>query len=125
MPGLDATEGALTLNAIERETLQVRLYSTLVAAYGDYTTACLEVTRMRDAVLPRLARAEQAADHAWRAGAISYLEWAQLQRLRMVALHCQLQTAIQAQRALIELQRLTGQAIVAGVHATSQDTSPQ
>ena len=34
---------------------------------------------MQAEVLPRLTRAEAAAERAYRAGAISYLEWAQLQ----------------------------------------------
>lgn len=124
-PGIRAAEAALALSATEREALQVRLYSALAAAHGQYVTARLEVLRLRDDVLPRLAKAEQAADRAWRAGAISYLEWAQLQSQRIAARNRQLQAAIQAQSALIELQRLSGQAIVAGPGASSQDTPRQ
>jgi cobalt-zinc-cadmium efflux system outer membrane protein len=64
-------------------------------------------------VLPKLAKAEAAAERAYRAGAISYLEWAQLQSERTLALKQRLEAALEAQRALIEIQRLIGQAFVA------------
>ncbi len=71
------------------------------------------MARLGDAVLPLLARAEAAAERAYRAGAISYLEWAQLQAERHDAGRQQLEAALAAQRALIELQRLTGQPLLA------------
>ena len=64
-------------------------------------------------VIPKLGRAEAAAERAYRAGAISYLEWAQLQSERTNARKQQLEAALEAQRALIEIQRLTGQPFVA------------
>ncbi|MNV60720.1 hypothetical protein D3C71_1531950 [compost metagenome] len=64
-------------------------------------------------VLPHLKRAENAAEKAWRAGAISYMEWAQLQAMRIEARQRQLAAAIAAQTALIEIQRLTGQGMLA------------
>ena len=64
-------------------------------------------------VLPQLTRAENAAEKAWRAGAISYMEWAQLQAMRIEARQRQLDAAIAAQTALIEIQRLTGQSMLA------------
>jgi cobalt-zinc-cadmium efflux system outer membrane protein len=72
----------------------------------------MEVERLRTDVFPRLAKAEQAADRAWRAGAISYMEWAMLQDQRVQARRRQLDTAISAQASLIEIQRLIGQPIV-------------
>ena len=79
-------------------------------AHGRYRVAQLEVLRLGDDVLPRLARAEAAAEHAWRAGATSYLEWSQLQSERSAVRRQQLDAALDAQRALIEIQRLTGEA---------------
>ena len=89
------------------------LYATLVEAHGRYQLARLEVARLRDEVLPTLARAEAAAERAYRAGAASYLEWAQLQSERTASRRQQLEVALDAQRALIELQRLTGQPLLA------------
>jgi len=63
-------------------------------------------------VLPRLNRAASATERAWRAGAVSYLEWSQLQDAHNDALRQQLDAAEAAQIALIELQRLTGQSLV-------------
>ena len=75
-------------------------------------------------VLPRLASAERAAERAYRAGATSYLEWAQLQSERTAVQRQQLDAALEAQTALIEIQRLTGQPFVAGVGASAQGTAP-
>lgn len=112
-PEIRAAEAELTLNGVEREARALQLYATLAEAHGRYETSRLEVTRMASDVLPQLRRAENAAEKAWRAGAISYMEWAQLQAMRIEARQRQLDAAIAAQRALIELQRLTGQGLLA------------
>jgi cobalt-zinc-cadmium efflux system outer membrane protein len=121
-PELQAAQAQLAMGGMQRESLQLQLYTTLAQAHGRYVTARLEVTRMARDVLPPLARAETAAERAWRAGAISYMEWAQLQAQRTEARQRQLEAAGQAQTALIELQRLTGQASIAA--ATPKDSSP-
>jgi len=85
----------------------------LAEAHGRYVTARLEVQRMQADVLPQLQKAERAAERAWRAGAASYMEWAQLQAMRIEARQRQLDAAIAAHTALIEIQRLTGQGMLA------------
>ena len=121
-PGIRAAEAELALVEIEREAEGLALYSTLAEAHGRYRTAQFEAKRLDEAVLPKLAKAERAAERAYRAGAISYLEWAQLQSERTSARRQQLDAALDAQRALIEIQRLTGQPFVAA--APAQGTSP-
>lgn len=123
-PEIRAAEAELAAVEIEREAKGLSLYSTLAEAHGRYRVAELEVARLRDDVLPKLARAEAAAERAYRTGAISYLEWAQLQSERTAARKQQLDVALDAQRALIEIQRLTGQAFVAGRASPSQGTAP-
>ncbi len=112
-PEIRAAEAELALNGVERDARALQLYTTLAEAHGRYETSRLEVTRMASDVLPQLRRAENAAEKAWRAGAISYMEWAQLQAMRIEARQRQLDAAIAAQSALIELQRLTGQGLLA------------
>ena len=121
-PGIRVAEADLASLEIERESKGLSLYSTLADAHGRYLTAQLEVQRLRDDILPKLARAEAAAERAYRGGAISYLEWAQLQSERTATRKQQLEAALEAQRALIEIQRLTGQAFVAG--PTTQGSTP-
>ncbi len=121
-PGIRAAEAELALVEVEREAEGLALYSTLADAHGRYRTAQFEVQRLQDAVLPKLAKAERAAERAYRAGAISYLEWAQLQSERTSGRRQQLEAALDAQRALIEIQRLTGRAFVAA--APAQGTTP-
>lgn len=123
-PGIRAAEAELAALEIEREAKDLSLYSTLIEAHGRYRLAELEVRRLRDDVLPKLAKAETAAEHAYRGGAISYLEWAQLQSEQTNARKQQLDAALAGQRALIEIQRLTGQAFVAGPAAPAQGTTP-
>jgi cobalt-zinc-cadmium efflux system outer membrane protein len=121
-PEIRAAQAELALNTVQREALLLQLHATLAETHGRYLTARLEVQRLASDVVPQLQQAEHAAERAWRAGASSYLEWAQLQSQRVEALRRQLDAAAQAQTALIELQRLTGQPVVA-LNA-SQGTAP-
>ncbi len=123
-PAIRAAEAELASLEIERESKDMALYSTLVEAHGRYRVAQLEVARLRDDVLPKLAKAEAAAERAYRAGAISYLEWAQLQSERTATRKQQLEVALDAQRALIELQRLIGQPLVTDAASAAQGHTP-
>ena len=123
-PAIRAAEAELAGIEIEREAKDMALYSTLVEAHGRYRSAQLEVERLRGDILPKLERAASAAERAYRAGATSYLEWAQLQSEGIAARKQQLDVALDAQRALIELQRLTGQSLVTDAAPTAQGTNP-
>lgn len=120
-PEIRAAEAELALSGVERESRELQLYTTLADAHGRYLSARLEVTRMARDVLPQLGRAETAAEKAWRAGAVSYMEWAQLQALRIEARQRQLESAVAAQTALIEIQRLTGQSMLAAATVSEED----
>jgi cobalt-zinc-cadmium efflux system outer membrane protein len=113
-PQIRAAAAELAQLSVEREVADLSLYSTLMEAHGRYGVAREEVERLRDEVLPAMLRAEGAAERAYRAGAITYLEWAQLQSELTTTRRQQLDVAIDAQRALIEIQRLTGQSFIAG-----------
>ncbi len=111
-PEIRSAEAELAALSISREAKGMSLYSTLLEAHGRYTLAQADVRRLQSEVLPKLASAEQSAGRAFRSGALSYLEWSQLQSEQAQARRQQLDTALDAQRALIEIQRLTGQAMV-------------
>jgi cobalt-zinc-cadmium efflux system outer membrane protein len=113
-PDVRAANAELSALEIEREAASLSLYSTLIEAHGRYTLAQLEVARLRDEVLPLLARAEAAAERAWRAGATSYLEWSGVQSELTATRRRQLDVALDGLRALIEIQRLTGQSFTGG-----------
>ncbi len=112
-PQIRAAGEELAQLAIEREATGMSLYATLLEALGRYQLAQQEVRRIREEVLPALRRAEAAAERAWRAGAISYLEWTQLQVDITATERQQLDVAADAQLAMIEIQRLTGQPALA------------
>lgn len=111
-PGIRAASAELALLSIERDAGDRALQATLAEAHGRYRVAQSAVALLAREVLPRLTRAVTANERAWRAGAVSYLEWSQLQDARSEALRQQLDAAEAAQIALIELQRLTGQPLV-------------
>ncbi|QOY62662.1 TolC family protein [Lysobacter sp. H21R4] len=113
-PGIRSAQAELAGLEVEREARGLSLYSTLAEAHGRYRVAQVEVDRLQTDVLPALAKAETAAAYAYRAGAATYLEWATLQSERTAARKQQLEAALEAQRALIEIQRLTGQPFIAG-----------
>lgn len=124
-PDIRVGEAELALVEIGREAQGLSLYSTLAEAHGRYRVAQFEVGRLQSDVLPKLTKAESAAERAYRGGAISYMEWAFLQSERTTTRKQQLEAALEAQRALIEIQRLTGQAFVAGpASQTHQETTP-
>ena len=111
-PGIRAASAELALVSIERDAGDRSLQATLADAHGRYRVAQSAVSLLARDVMPRLTRAATANERAWRAGAVSYLEWSQLQDMRSDALVQQLEAAEAAQIALIELQRLTGQSLV-------------
>jgi cobalt-zinc-cadmium efflux system outer membrane protein len=113
-PDIRAASADLAALEVEREVKGLSLYSTLVEAHSRYMLARLEVSRLAADVLPQLEKAQAAAERAFSAGAIGYLEWSQLQSEHTAARKQQLDAALDAQRALIEIQRLTGDPFVTG-----------
>ncbi|GGD49648.1 TolC family protein [Pseudoxanthomonas indica] len=111
-PGIRGAQAELGMLEVQREVEAFSLQATLADAHGRYRIAQAEVQALRTQVSPRLQQAERAAERAYRAGALSYLEWAQLQGELAAARRQQHDAAFEAQRALIEIQRLTGQSFV-------------
>lgn len=124
-PGIRSAAAELTALGIEREARLASLRSTLVEAHGRYRVARLEVTRYAADILPQLARAEAATERAYRGGAASYLEWTQVQSESTAARRQQLDAAVEAYRALIELQRLTGEPFVVESAVVEPSPAPQ
>jgi outer membrane protein, heavy metal efflux system len=108
-PEVRAARAELEALAFEREAGGRRLLGLLLEAQGMYVAARLQVERLRDDVLPRYDAANSAAERAWRAGALSPLEWSELQNERLAARRTQLAAALAARRALIEIQSLTAE----------------
>jgi cobalt-zinc-cadmium efflux system outer membrane protein len=121
-PNIRAAESEREALSLERESSELTLYATLAQAYGQFVARKAEAEGCRDDLLPRLARAEAAAERVYRAGALSYLEWAQVQSETTSVRKQELAAAIEAQRALIEIQRLTGEPFIRPSGA--QDSSP-
>ena len=112
-PAISMAQAQLAAVPFQQQALQRQLYATLADAHGRYVGARLEVLRLEQDVVGKLQRAEQAAQRAWQLGAASYMEWAQLQAMRVDVHRRQVDSAAAAQAALIEIQRLTGRALLA------------
>jgi cobalt-zinc-cadmium efflux system outer membrane protein len=108
-PAIRAARADLAALELEREADEISLYATLSDAHARLSGATSEVNLARSEVLPRLAQAESAAERAYQSGALSFLEWAQVQSETADVRREQLAAAIDAHRALIEIQRLTGE----------------
>lgn len=111
-PGIRAAQAELAELELEKQAEELSLYATLVEAHAQLTAAASEVSLSAQDVLPALQQASVAAERAYRAGALSYLEWAQVQSDRTQARREQAAAALHAHRALIEIQRLTGESFV-------------
>jgi cobalt-zinc-cadmium efflux system outer membrane protein len=113
-PGIRAAQAELAALSLEREAQALTLEATLVEAHLRFSAASAEVRAARDELLPRLDAAERAAERAFRAGALTHLEWSQVRSESHAARREQLLAAIEAHRALIEIQRLTGAPFITG-----------
>lgn len=118
-PGIRAAQAELDELEFARAASALTLYATLAEAHGRAEVDALAVRRASETILPALARAEESAADAYRAGALSYLEWAQLQAELLAARREQIAAARSAHLALIEIQRLT-----ATPFGASLETSP-
>jgi outer membrane protein, heavy metal efflux system len=120
-PDIRFAQAELDALSVESESATLSLEATLAQAYGQFTAAKVVVAQIRSDFLPHLSKAEKSAENAYREGALSYLEWAMLQSETTNARKQQLATALEAHRALIEIQRLTGEPmVVAGIQANTK-----
>ena len=78
-PATRAAQAELAALSLARETESLTLETTLIDAHLRLSGAAAEVAAARDVLLPKLDQAEQSAARAFRAGALTYTEWAQLQ----------------------------------------------
>lgn len=107
-PGIRSAQAELAALGFERESEAMTLEATLLEAHFQLTAARDEVIAGRDSLLPKLAQAAASSERAFRAGALTYAEWSQIQSEVISARREQLLAALEAHRALIEIQRLTG-----------------
>jgi cobalt-zinc-cadmium efflux system outer membrane protein len=120
-PEVRAAEAELAAVTLQREGQVRALQATLAEAWAQLDQNASAARHLDVALIPQLERAAAATELAFNAGAVSYLDWAQLQTEILAARRERLAAAVAAQRALIELQRLTGEPFTL---AATTDTSP-
>jgi cobalt-zinc-cadmium efflux system outer membrane protein len=111
-PGIRAVQAELAALSLERESEAMTLEATLIDAWSAFIGASAEVAAARDVLLPKFEQAAHSSERAFRGGALTYTEWSQVQADAMSARREQLLAALEAHRALIEIQRLTGSSFV-------------
>jgi cobalt-zinc-cadmium efflux system outer membrane protein len=121
-PGIRSAQAELAALGFERESEAMTLEATLLDAYYLLNAARDEVVAGRDLLVPKLEQAAHSSERAFRAGALTYTEWSQSQTEVVSARREQLLAALEAHRALIEIQRLTGMPFNTAVE--SQRTQP-
>ena len=112
-PEIMAAEAELAAISLERESKHRTLLGTLAEAHGRYLVHAERVRAISEDLLPGLQEAAVESERAYRAGAISFLEWTQVLTDITSARRDRLEAAIEAQRALIEIERLTGLPVLA------------
>lgn len=112
-PGVRAAQAELDALAFERAGVERALAATVVEAWEQLDAAVAQADDIERALLPALAEAAQAAERAWRHGAGGFLDWQQLLLDGIAAERACLHARVRARRALIELQRLTGETFAA------------
>jgi len=108
-PAIAAARAERDALAMQRESAELQLEAVAVDAWSQVSTAALQAERLHTDVLPRLERAAAQSERAYRAGALSYLEWAAVQTEITASRLALLEARVAAHRALIELQRLTAE----------------
>lgn len=108
-PGIAAAEAQLAALDIERAAEALRLEALALAALDLARRHSARADGLERRVLPAQQRAADSAAHAYRSGALSWLEWASLHNALLATRMDLLAARAAAQRALIELQRLTAE----------------
>lgn len=106
-PAIAAARAEREALGMQRESAALQLEAVAVDAWSQVESGALQADRLRTEVLPRLERAAAQSERAYRAGALSYLEWAAVQTDVTTSRLALLEARVATQRALIELQRLT------------------
>jgi cobalt-zinc-cadmium efflux system outer membrane protein len=111
-PAVRAAQAELAELELARDTEQLALHATLVEAYLRLRAAAAEAAFATTELLPALEQAATAMERAYRVGAANYLDWALVQAEHADARRERLSAALEARKALIEIQRLTGEPFV-------------
>jgi cobalt-zinc-cadmium efflux system outer membrane protein len=98
---------------VERESLEAQLDAALLEAWSQANAAAEEVRALESEVLPKLREAAAGAERAYTAGALSYVEWSEVQGSVRSALEAALEAKLDWRRAMIEIQRLTAEPVIA------------
>jgi cobalt-zinc-cadmium efflux system outer membrane protein len=98
---------------LERESVEAQLEATLLEAWSRANSVVERVTALESEVLPRLRKAAESAERAYVAGALTYVEWSEVQSAVRSAVEAVLDAKLEWRRSMIEIQRLTAESVVA------------
>ncbi len=98
---------------LERRSTELQLESALLETWAQAGAAAERVATLESEVLPRLRKAADNAEKAYRAGALGFLEWADVRNAIGAAQLASLEARLEWRRAMIEIQRLTAEPVIA------------
>lgn len=104
------TERAALQN--ERQSVEAQLEATLLEAWAQGMAAERRAAAIDAEILPRLRKAAENAERAYTAGALTYVEWADIQSSVSSVLGEAVAARLEWRRAMIQIQRLTAEPIV-------------
>jgi cobalt-zinc-cadmium efflux system outer membrane protein len=108
-----AARAALEANAAERHAARIDLETRLFALYQEFLHSLHVAESLRDDVLPKVETALRETRRAYEAGRYGYLELTNAQDEALSVRTATVLAAVDANRNLIEIERLTGTAITA------------
>jgi cobalt-zinc-cadmium efflux system outer membrane protein len=106
--GIAAARAQLEAINAKKDALRVRLDVELFALYQDLNHSYVEVTTLRDEVLPKMQKAADESRYAYERGRYSYVEYAAAQAELLELRQALLEAYAQAHQFRIEIERLTG-----------------
>jgi len=97
---------------LERESVEAQLEAALLEAWSRANSAVERVTALESEILPRLRKAAESAERAYVAGALTYVEWSEVQSAVRSAGEAALEAKLEWRRSMIEIQRLTAEPVI-------------
>src|SRR5690606_8525691 len=108
---IDAARAERMKTDAEREAAFLRIHAQLHAQYLELEHAQLEVSTLRDSIIPQLQTALERTEYAYQRGRYSFLELVDVQRELIDARRRLTDAAARFHLLRIEIERLTGQSL--------------
>jgi cobalt-zinc-cadmium efflux system outer membrane protein len=111
----EATARQAQVNVDERAAF-LRAQAQLFEVYQELLHSITEANALREQVLPQTENILQQTEYAYQRGRYSYIDWVAVQREQLDAQRRLIEASAEAHRYAIEIERLTGESLIAKSH---------